>query len=69
MTLLLSIAIPLAVLYGLFLVWYGGNGQPLSQTEIERFMREINAYVRSEKDSAVAVVLALSGTVIYLLAR
>ena len=59
MTLLLSIAIPLAVLYGLFLVWYGGNGQPLSQTEIEHFMRELNAYVRSEKDSAVAAEVRL----------
>lgn len=57
MTLLLSIVIPLAVFYGLFLAWYGGNGQPLSEIEIERFMRELNASVRSEKDSAVAVVL------------
>jgi len=54
MTLLLSIAIPLTVLYGLFLVWYGGNGQPLSKTEIERFMRELNANARNEKDRTVA---------------
>lgn len=54
MSLLLSIAIPLTVLYGLFLVWYGGNGQPLSKTEIERFMRDLNANARNEKDRTVA---------------
>ena len=59
MTLLLSIAVPLAVIYGLFLAWYGGSGQPLSLTEIEHFVGELNVNARSEKDGAVAAEVRL----------
>jgi hypothetical protein len=54
MTLWLAIAISLVVCYSLFLAWYGGNSQPLSQTEIAYFMRELHANARHEKDHAVA---------------
>lgn len=59
MTLLLSIAIPLAVIYYLFLAWYGGNGKPLSPAEIEHFLAELNAHARSERDSAAVAEVRL----------
>ena len=59
MTLLLSIAIPLAVIYYLFLAWYGGNGKPLSPAEIEHFLAELNAHARSERDSAAIAEVRL----------
>ncbi len=59
MTLLLSIAIPLAVIYGLFLAWYGGSGQPLSLAEIEHFVAELHAHARSERDSAAVAEVRL----------
>jgi len=59
MTLLLSIAVPLAVIYGLFLAWYGGSGRPLSPAEIEHFLAELNAHARSERDSAAVAEVRL----------
>jgi len=59
MTLLLSIAIPLAVIYGLFLAWYGGSGRPLSPAEIEHFLAELNAHAGSERDSAAVAEVRL----------
>lgn len=53
MTLWLTIAVSLVVCYSLFWAWYGGNGQPLSQTEIEYFTRELHANARHEKDRTV----------------
>ena len=48
MTLALAIAIPLLAVYGLFLVWYGGSGQPLSPAEIDQFMKELGALTTDE---------------------
>ena len=48
MTLALAIAIPLLAVYGLFLVWYGGRGQPLSPAEIDQFMKELGAHTTDE---------------------
>jgi hypothetical protein len=59
MTLLLSIAVPLAVIYCLFLAWYGGRGKPLSPAEIEHFLAELNAHARSERDSAAVAEVRL----------
>ena len=47
-TLALAIAIPLLAVYGLFLVWYGGRGQPLSPAEIDQFMKELGAHTTDE---------------------
>ena len=44
----LAIAIPLLAVYGLFLVWYGGRGQPLSPAEIDQFMKELGAHTTDE---------------------
>jgi hypothetical protein len=43
MTLSLGIAIPLFATYGLFLLWYGGNGKPMPPAEIDDFMRELGS--------------------------
>lgn len=59
MTLLLSIVIPLAVIYGVFLAWYGGSGRPLSLAEIEHDVAELNAKARSERDSAATAKVRL----------
>ena len=48
MTLALAIAIPLLAVYGLFLVWYGGSGQPLSPAEIDQFIKELGALTTDE---------------------
>jgi len=48
MTLALAVAIPLLAVYGLFLVWYGGRGQPLSPAEIDQFMKELGALTTDE---------------------
>ena len=48
MTLALAIAIPLLAVYGLFLVWYWGRGQPLSPAEIDQFMKELGAHTTDE---------------------
>jgi hypothetical protein len=42
LTLFLSIAIPLLLLYGLFLYWYGGNGKPMTTDEVEDLLLQIS---------------------------
>jgi hypothetical protein len=60
MTPLLAIAIPLAALYFVFLVWYGGNGKPLSQAEVDRFLRAFESLGRGpEREAALDAVRAL----------
>jgi len=48
MTLALGIAIPLFATYGLFLLWYGGNGKPMRAAEIDDFMRELGSLTLDE---------------------
>ena len=43
MTLALGIAMALVAVYALFLLWYGGNGKPMTQAEIDDFMRELGS--------------------------
>lgn len=43
MTLALGIAMALVAVYGLFLLWYGGNGRPMRLAEIDHFMKELGA--------------------------
>lgn len=40
---LLWVGLPLLTLYGLFLLWYGGRGRPLTGAEIETFMVQLAA--------------------------
>lgn len=42
------IALPLAALYAAFLIWYGGNGKPMSTDEINAGLRELQATDTSE---------------------
>jgi hypothetical protein len=42
------IALPLAALYAAFLIWYGGNGKPMSADEIDAGLRELLATDTSE---------------------
>ena len=44
----LIVVLPLAALYGLFHVWYGGNGQPMSAKEIEEGLRTLQTTDTSE---------------------
>jgi hypothetical protein len=54
------IALPLAALYAAFLIWYGGNGKPMSTDEINAGIRELQATDPSEHGkSAVDDVLQL----------
>ena len=53
MATLLGIALPLVALYVLFLVWYGGNGKPLTQAEIDRFMQELGARAEGPEGRAL----------------
>jgi hypothetical protein len=39
----MTIALPLAALYIAFLVWYGGNGKPMTTDEIDAGLRELLA--------------------------
>ena len=48
MTLALAIAVPLLAVYGLFLLWYGGHGKPMTQSEIDHFMKEVGALVQDD---------------------
>ena len=41
MDLILSLSVPLLLLYGLFHYWYGGNGQPMSHDEAESLLQQI----------------------------
>lgn len=40
---IISIFIPLALLYIIFWIWYGGNGQRMSAQEIEEFIRALKS--------------------------
>jgi hypothetical protein len=48
MTLALGIAVPLLAVYGLFLLWYGGHGKPMTQAEIDHFMAEVGALIQDD---------------------
>jgi hypothetical protein len=43
MTLALGIGIALGAVYGLFLLWYGGNGRPMRPAEVDHLMQEFGA--------------------------
>jgi hypothetical protein len=62
MTPVIAITLALLALYAGFLVWYGGNGKPLSQAEIAQFMRELDSYSAGSNNAAalaeVRVLLA-----------
>ena len=46
------IALPLAALYAAFLIWYGGNGKPMTTNEISAGLRELQATDTSEHGTA-----------------
>lgn len=48
------IALPLAALYIAFLIWYGGNGGPMTADEVSTGLRELQATDTSE-DATAAV--------------
>jgi hypothetical protein len=57
----LLIATVLALLYGLFLLWYGGRGSPLSETEIVHFERELSQLMQGrEGPTAQELVRAIA---------
>ena len=63
MTSTLLIATALALLYGLFLLWYGGRGTPLSETEIAHFERELSQLTQGrEGPSAQELVRSLAAS-------
>ncbi|MFN0184735.1 MAG: hypothetical protein ACKVQR_13055 [Aquabacterium sp.] len=43
---LLLTAAPLVLLYGLFLLWYGGRGRPLTPQETDRFLQALAEQAR-----------------------
>ncbi len=45
-------ALPLAALYIAFLIWYGGNGKPMTADEISTGLRELQATDTSEHATA-----------------
>ena len=53
MTLFLTIAIPLLVLYLVFLVWYGGNGKPLRPDEIQAFFDTLDRMNLSQSEKEI----------------
>jgi len=40
------VILPLAALYGAFLLWYGGRGKPMSREEIERLLEPLRERAR-----------------------
>jgi hypothetical protein len=48
MTLALGIAMALVAVYALFLLWYGGNGKPMTQAEIDDFVRELGSLTQDD---------------------
>ncbi|MDO8283635.1 MAG: hypothetical protein Q7T69_01360 [Rhodoferax sp.] len=48
----MTIALPLAILYAVFLIWYGGNGKPMTADEINAGLRELQATDTSENATA-----------------
>jgi hypothetical protein len=45
---LITVALPLAAIYVVFLAWYGGRGNPLTQEEIESYLAQLRAGARGE---------------------
>ncbi|WP_162558850.1 hypothetical protein [Sphingorhabdus sp. EL138] len=37
----------LGILYASFWIWYGGNGDPISQTEGEKMLAQVESYMVS----------------------
>mgnify|MGYP000874386026 FL=1 len=48
----MTIALPLAILYAAFLIWYGGNGKPMTADEINAGLRDLQATDTSEHATA-----------------
>lgn len=48
----MTIALPLATLYAGFLIWYGGNGKPMTADEISAGLRDLQATDTSEHATA-----------------
>ncbi len=48
----MTIALPLATLYAGFLIWYGGNGKPMTADEINAGLRDLQATDTSEHATA-----------------
>jgi len=48
MNTLLAISLPLLALYVLFLIWYGGKGKPLTASEVEGFMHQLQTQVEGQ---------------------
>jgi len=38
---LITVVLPLAAIYVVFLVWYGGRGKPLTREEIDRYLADL----------------------------
>ncbi len=49
----LTVAVVLALAYGVFLLWYGGNGKPMGAEEAEHHLTRLAAYCRTAQDRAV----------------
>jgi hypothetical protein len=47
---MLTVALPLAALYVVFLLWYRGSGKPLTREEIERYLAQLRARASDEQD-------------------
>lgn len=56
----LAIALPLLALYGLFILWWGGRGKPLTQQEKDEALRQLAATDSSDHNQeAIAQVREL----------
>ncbi len=53
----LIIAVIFLALYGLFLLWYGGRGKPLTEDEIETFLAEIRARAGGSNEQPEPILL------------
>jgi hypothetical protein len=45
----IRIIVGFASLYGVFLLWYGGRGRPLSQKEVQAFLEEMRSKARNQE--------------------
>jgi hypothetical protein len=54
----MGVIVGFAFLYGLFLIWYGGRGKPLSHDEVQAFLQEMrrNAWSREEPGSETGLL-------------
>jgi hypothetical protein len=48
----LTVAIPLVALYLVFLYWYGGNGKPMTRSEIDGFLLEASQRLTDDHGKA-----------------